>query len=64
MTYPLNIQSTLSGKYIRQLMRKHRHTIKSLAAQMDITQERVRHVRKNGVSGNAYATDWLEAIAS
>ena len=62
MHYPLDIKSSLSGPYIRSMMRKHRRTIKALAEQMDISQERVRQVRNNGVSGNAYVTDWLEAI--
>lgn len=52
----------LSGTGIQRLMRKHRVTIRGLAAKMRITQKRVRQVRKEGVQGIVMTTDWLEAI--
>lgn len=50
----MKIESRLSAEYIRHPMRKHHKTIKGLAATMNITQKRVRQVRANGVTGNAY----------
>jgi hypothetical protein len=53
----------LTGAEIRNLMRAGGHTIRSLAAAMNITQTRVRHVRAHGVRGDAFVMDWLEATA-
>lgn len=58
----LNIQSSLSGDYIKHLMRKHQVTIRDLASRMNISISRVKYVREYGVSGNAYVRDWMEAI--
>lgn len=52
----------LTGETVVRLMRRHRKTIRGLAASMAITQTRVRHVRVTGVHGAAYVLDWLEAI--
>ncbi len=52
----------LTGSTITRLMRQHGKTIRGLAAQMNITQTRVRRVRAQGVEGFAYVQDWTEAI--
>lgn len=52
----------LTGKQITRLMRQHRQTIAGLAKSMQITQVRVREVRRKGVSGPGYVMDWLQAI--
>lgn len=54
--------SSLSGGQVRTLMRRHRKTIRGLSQAMHVTQARVRQVRLNGVSGEAFVRDWLEAI--
>lgn len=51
---------TLSGPAIRRRMRVNGHTIRSLAARMNVPMTRVRQVRANGVSGAAFVADWLE----
>lgn len=43
-------------------MRRHRVTIRGLAGRMNVTLKRVRFVRANGVSGEAFVRDWTEAI--
>ena len=52
----------LTGQIITKLMRSHHKTIKCVAASMNITQTRVRHVRENGIKGEHYVADWMEAI--
>lgn len=52
----------LTGKQITRLMRKHGQTIAGLAKSMQITQVRVREVRRKGVKGAGYVRDWLDAI--
>lgn len=47
----------LSGDAICKLMRKHGLTIKMLAQKWEITQKRVREVRKAGVTG-FLADEW------
>lgn len=47
----------LSGETICKLMRKHGLTIKALAQKWEITQKRVREVRRIGVSGFS-ADEW------
>ena len=47
----------LSGKDLITLMRKHRLTIKALAQKWEITQKRVREVRRDGVTGFS-ADEW------
>lgn len=57
------VEKRYSGKEIKYLMRVHRVTIRELARRMNITMARVAKVRENGISGNAFCLDWLEAIA-
>jgi hypothetical protein len=52
----------LTGKQVTRLMRQQRQTIARLAKSMQITQVRVREVRRNGVRGPGYVMDWLQAI--
>ena len=54
----------MSGETIRRAMRRNGKTIRSLAAAMNITQTRVRHVRRHGVAGTAFVLDWIEALAA
>lgn len=62
-TTDLNISlPALSGSTIARLMRQRRVTIRALAARMNITIKRVRHVRTHGVGGEGFVQDWLEAI--
>jgi hypothetical protein len=44
----------LTGKQITQLMRQHGQQIAGLAKSMQITQMRVREVRRKGVKGPGY----------
>jgi hypothetical protein len=56
---------SISGKKIVALMRKSKVTIAQLAKQLDVTQKRVREVRKRGVlksEGQGYVYDWIEGI--
>ena len=53
---------TLTGKQIRRLMRQHGQTIAGLAKSMQITQVRVREVRRKGVKCPGCVSGWLEAI--
>lgn len=46
---------------VRGMMRQHRHTIRSLAQKMQITQKQVRDARDNGTRGYS-AVDLAEAI--
>ena len=50
----------LSGKAIRAMMRANRKTIRGIAAQWNLTMERVRYVRMHGVTGDAFVRDWLQ----
>ena len=49
--------NNLSAKEVKSLMRQHRKTIRGLAQQWNLTLKRVRHVRTNGVSGEAFVRD-------
>jgi len=44
-------------------MRFYRATIRDVAARMQISQDRVRHVRETGVRGEIMVWDWLEGIS-
>jgi hypothetical protein len=52
---------SISGREIASLMRRHRVTIRGLSARMQITQKRIRQVRRAGLSGLA-VLDWQEGI--
>jgi hypothetical protein len=56
--------NNLSAKEVKSLMRQHRKTIRGLAQQWNLTLKRVRHVRTNGVSGEAFVRDWLEILSA
>lgn len=47
----------LSGDMVRRLMRRHRVTIRTLAVKYNLTLQRVRQVRTEGVTGLA-ANEW------
>jgi hypothetical protein len=51
----------LTGTQIRSMMRRHRKTIRGLAAEWSITMKRVREVRARGVTG-FYAEEWTRLI--
>ena len=55
---------TLSAQRIRYLMRTNHKTIRGVAEQWNLTQTRVRHVRNNGVSGEAFVLDWLQFLSA
>lgn len=57
-----HVWTDFSGPEIHRLMRLHDVSIVDLARRLGVTQKRVRHVRLNGVTGNAYCRDWYEAI--
>ena len=52
----------LTGATITKLMQANRKTISGLAASMNITQVRVRQVRAQGVRGEHFVADWMEAL--
>lgn len=54
----------LSGQEVRRLMRVHKKPIGGLSLLMRIPQKRVRHVRAQGVSGEAFVIDWLGALCA
>lgn len=54
-------QQVLSGALVRRLMRQNRVSIAGLAAKYQLTQKRVREVRKNGVEG-FLAEEWCYLI--
>jgi hypothetical protein len=55
------IEPKLTGEELTRLMRKHKVTIRGLAATMQITMRRVSRARELGVKGPA-VRDWLEHI--
>ncbi|HEY0820834.1 MAG TPA: hypothetical protein VGD46_18745, partial [Rhizobacter sp.] len=52
----------LSGEQVTALMRLNHKTIDALAHAMGITKTRVREVREQGVQGEGYVLDWVEAL--
>lgn len=54
--------SSLSGKEIVGLMRKHRVSIRSLAFRLGTTLNRIREVRSEGLQCPLAIRDWLQAI--
>lgn len=54
----------LSGEQIITLMRSGKKTIAGLAEAMNLSQERVRHVRQHGLTGKAFVQDWMEAMSA
>ncbi|HMP71428.1 MAG TPA: hypothetical protein PKA76_18920, partial [Pirellulaceae bacterium] len=56
------VVTTLSGKQVVQLMRKHKKTIESLAFRLGTSQKRVREAREAGLSDPLAVRDWMEAI--
>ena len=56
--------SQLKPETVKRLMRQNGKTIRSLASQMNITMARVRQVRQEGVKGDAFCQDWLEALTT
>lgn len=52
----------LTGATIIKLMQANHKTIGGLAASMNITQVRVRQVRAQGVRGEHFVADWMEAL--
>jgi L-ascorbate metabolism protein UlaG (beta-lactamase superfamily) len=52
----------LTAASIRQLMRRHRKTIRGVARTWGLTQKRVREVRAHGVRGTDYVMDWMQIL--
>lgn len=57
-----SVPLTLTGSQIKKLMSKHKRRIADVASDMDVTQKRVRQVRKSGVSGQNFIRDWIQGI--
>lgn len=53
----MNTEHRLPGRMVCRLMRKHKVTIRALATKFNITQKRIREVRKDGVRG-FLASEW------
>jgi transcriptional regulator with XRE-family HTH domain len=53
---------SLSGPQVVRMMRENGLTIPQLAKRMGITQARVKKVREDGVTGEAFVRDWVEGI--
>ena len=56
------LPSTLSGKEVVALMRKHKVTIASLAFRIGTTMKRVRKIREIGLQDSLVVRDWIQAI--
>lgn len=52
----------LTGPTVTRLMQRNQKTIAGLAQSMGITKVRVRQVRANGVTGEHFVADWMQAI--
>ncbi len=57
-----NSAASMTGATITRLMRINGKTIGGLSSSMGITQVRVRQVRAEGVHGEHFVADWMEAI--
>ena len=51
----------LAAHLVRNLMRRHGKTIRSLSAEFNLRQTRVRTVRRNGATGFA-AAEWFKML--
>jgi hypothetical protein len=56
--------STLTGKEVRSLMRKHSVTMSQLAFRLGTTLKRVRTIREKGLLCKLAVRDWIQAITS
>jgi hypothetical protein len=56
------VLDALTGAHVRRLMRVHRATIGGVAARMQVSCARVRHVRARGLAGLPQVLDWLQGI--
>lgn len=56
------MRTTMTGRELRRLMRRHKVTIRQLAQRMQITMKRVREVRKNGTDDLLSTLDYSEWI--
>lgn len=56
------LNTTLSGKEVVSLMRRHQKTIAGLSFAMNITQQRIRQVRVKGLADRNAVRDWLQFI--
>ena len=52
----------MTGQALIRLMRRHRVTIRTLAARLGISLVRVRQVRAAGLRDPHYVRDWTQAI--
>jgi len=60
----MGIRLTIPGTEVKQLMRRHKKTIRSLSIEMGITQQRVREAREDGVKTRYVCRDWMEALTT
>ncbi len=52
----------MTGRQIKSLMIVNNMTIRSLSIVMQITQVRIREIRKSGLTCRYTVRDWIEAI--
>ncbi len=56
------LPSSLTGKEVVALMRKHRVTIESLAFRIGTSMKRIRKIRESGLQDLLAVRDWIQAI--
>ena len=54
--------SSLTGKKVTSLMRKHKMTIEQLAFRLGTSMKRVRQIRESGLTDPLAVRDWIQAI--
>ena len=58
----VEFQSSLTGKKVTSLMRKHKMTIEQLAFRLGTSMKRVRQIRESGLTDPLAVRDWIQAI--
>jgi len=56
------LPSSLTGKKVTSLMRKHKMTIEQLAFRLGTSMKRVRQIRESGLTDPLAVRDWIQAI--
>ena len=56
------LPTSLSGKEVTTLMRKHKVNIDSMAFRLGTSQKRVRQIRDSGLADVLAIRDWIQAI--
>ena len=58
----VDLPSSLTGKRVTSLMRKHKMTIEQLAFRLGTSMKRVRQIRESGVTDPLTVRDYIQAI--